>query len=120
MLTKRYVEFTALIEAAESIEASPIQIIEDLCRCRALPFFFLDQLIKTTPMSIEAFLIISHLDGYLETTLQLSIKVYQVRIDIIQEGTVGSQTYGDRKSTAERLDISSGRVAFPKLHQVRH
>ena len=120
MLTKRYVEFTALIEAAESIEASAIQIIEDLCRFRVLPFVVLDQFIKTTPMAIEVFLIISHLDSYLETTLQLSVKVYQVRIDIIQDRTVGTQTYGDCESAAERLDIASGRVALPKVQQVRH
>jgi len=120
VLTKRYVEFTALIEAAESIEASPIQIIEDLGRFCVLPFVVLDQFIKTTPMSIEAFLIISHLDSYLEATLQLSVKVYQVRINIIQEGTVGPQTYWNCQSAAERLDIASGRVALPKLHQVRH
>jgi hypothetical protein len=71
-------------------------------------------------MSIEAFLIISHLDSYLETTLQLPVKVYQVRIDIIYEGTVGPQTYWDCESAAERLDITSGRVALPKLHQVRY
>jgi hypothetical protein len=71
-------------------------------------------------MSIEAFLIISHLDSYLETTLQLSVKVYQVRIDIVQEGTVGPQTYWDCESAAERLNIAYGRVALPKLHQVRY
>ena len=57
-------------------------------------------------MSIEAFLFISHLDSYLETALQLYVKVYQVRIDIIQNCTFWPQTKWRCQSAAERLDIA--------------
>ena len=59
-------------------------------------------------MSIETFLFISHLDSYLETTLQLYVKVYQVRIDIVQDGTLWSQTQWGCESAAERFNVASG------------
>ena len=59
-------------------------------------------------MFIETFLFISHLDSYLETALQLYVKVYQVRIDIIQDGTLWSQTQWGCQAAAERFDIASG------------
>ena len=71
-------------------------------------------------MSIEAFLFIAHLDSYLETALQVDVKVYQVRVDIIQEGMLWPQTEWDGKSAAERFDVASGRVALPEFRQVRH
>ena len=71
-------------------------------------------------MSIEAFLFISHLDIDLETTLQLYVKVYQVRIDIIQDGALWPQPQWGSESAAERFDVASGRVALPKLSQMWH
>ena len=58
-------------------------------------------------MSIETFLFISHLDSYLETALQVDVEVYQVRIDIVQDGTLWSQTQWGCESATERFNVAS-------------
>jgi hypothetical protein len=57
-----------------------------------LRFTLVDQVIEPTTMLVETLLFISHLDSYLETALQVCIKVYEMGIDIIQEGALRSQT----------------------------
>ena len=58
-------------------------------------------------MSIKTFLVISHLDSYLETALQLYVKVYQVWINIIQNCTLWPQTEWRCQAAAEGLDVAS-------------
>ena len=58
-------------------------------------------------MTVEALFLILHLDCYLEALLQLSIKVYQVRIDVIEEGVLWSQTQRRGEPAAERLNVAS-------------
>ena len=58
-------------------------------------------------MSIEAFLFILHLDSYLETALQVCVKVYEMRVDIVKDGALWSQTKWGCESAAERFNITS-------------
>lgn len=69
MLAEWHIEFAALIEAAEAVEASPIQIVEELRGFRALPFACCNQLIEMITMCIESLFFVFHLDGSFETSL---------------------------------------------------
>jgi hypothetical protein len=103
-----HVEFTTLIEAAKSVEAGAVQIIKELRRFCALPAIFVDQFVEAFAVAIEGFLVILHLDCYLEALLQLSVKVYQVRIDVVEDRCLRLQTQGDCESAAERLNETCG------------
>lgn len=85
MLTKWHVVFAGLIEAAESVEASSVEIVEKLRSLRALRFSFGDQFIETNAVTVETLRIIRHLDVYLQSSLQVTVEVYQVWIDVIQK-----------------------------------
>jgi len=61
---KRHVEFTTFIEAAESVEAGPVQIVEELRGLRGLRLAIRDQSIETVAMPVETFLFVFHLDAY--------------------------------------------------------
>ncbi len=105
---KWHIEFAALIEAAESVEASPVEIVEELRRLGALQFAVSDQLIEPTSVPVETLLFVSHLDRYLKTALQMRVKVYQVGIDVIQDGALWSQTEWACESAAEGLNVAPG------------
>ena len=62
MLAKRHVEFAALIEAAEPVETSSVEIVKKLCRFGVLPVAVSDQLIEPAAMPVETLLFVSHLD----------------------------------------------------------
>ena len=115
---KRHIEFAALVETAKSIEASAIQIIEELRRFRALPFAIFDELIEATTVAVEKRLLILHLDSSFETPLQMSVKVYEVRIDVVQDRALGSQAQWRGESAAERFNVASGRMLLPKRREV--
>lgn len=70
-------------------------------------------------MPVETRLFIFHLNRYSETSLQLRVEVYEVGIDVIQEGVLWFQTQRRRESTAEWLDVTPVPVWLPKWRQVR-
>ena len=84
VLAKWHVEFSALIEAAESVEASPVEIVEELRRLRALRLTVFDQFIEAPAVFVETLLFVSHFDRYLKPALQMRVKIYHVGIDVIQ------------------------------------
>ena len=108
MLAKGHVEFTALIEAAESVEASAVEIVEELRGFRALRLAILDQFIETITLSVETLLFVFHLDGYREPALQVRVKVYEVGIDVVQAGSLWVQTQRGGESSAEGLNVAPG------------
>lgn len=120
MLAEWHVEFAALIKTAEPIKAGPVQVVKKLRGFRTLPFPVFDQLIETAAMFVETFLFVSKFDSYYETLLQMFVKVYEVRIDVIQRGALWTQAERDCESTAEGLDVAPGRMSLPKTRKVRH
>ena len=119
MRTKRHIEFAALVETAKSVEAGAIQVIEELSRFGALPFAIFDQFIKPIAVPVKALLFILHLDCYVKATLQVSVKIYEMRIDVIQQSALWSQTQRRGESAAERLNVAPGRMRLPKRREVR-
>jgi hypothetical protein len=108
MLAERHVEFATLIEAAESVEASSVEIVEILRRLCALRFAVSDQFVETTAVAVETLRVVRHLDGCFESLLQMRVEVYEMRIDVIQKGAAWSQSKRGRKSAAERFDVAPG------------
>ena len=108
VLAKGHVEFTALVEATESVETSAVEIIEKLRGFSALRLAILDQSIEANTLPVETLLFVSHLDGYHEPALQMAIKVYEVGIDVVQTGALWVQTQRGGESAAEGLNVAPG------------
>ncbi len=108
MSAKWNIESTALVKPAQTIEASAVEIIEELSRFSVPPFAVVDQFVETAAMRVETRLLIRHFDSWFQTSLQMSVKIYEVGIDVVQEGTFRSQTERGRESTAEGLNVSPG------------
>ena len=87
---KRHIEFAALIETAETVKACPVQIIEELCGFLSVGFPRRDQLVEAIPVPVESLRVIFHLDAHFETTLQVLVEVYQMRIDVIEQRALRS------------------------------
>lgn len=71
-------------------------------------------------MTVETRLVVLHLDSDIEASLQMPVKVYQVRIDVVQQGAVWSQPQRYSKAAAKRLYIRLGFMGFPQVGQARH
>jgi len=80
---ERDIKLTTTIEATETIEAGAIEIVEELRRLRRLRLAVSYQLIEPSAMAVETCFVVLHLDCNAETALQLPVKVYQVRIDVV-------------------------------------
>ena len=78
-----------------------------------------DSLIEPTAVTVESLLLIFHLDSHLEASLELFIEVDEVRIDVIKQSAIWSQTQRHGQSAAERFDIASGRVRSPDSLKLR-
>src|SRR6266508_1593770 len=49
--------------------------------------------------------------------LQVDVEVYQMRIDVVQDSVFRSQTERRGESATERLNVTPGRLRFPKRRQ---
>lgn len=120
MLTKRHIEFARLIETAKSVEARAIQIIKKLRRFRALPLAAFDELVEPAAVAVESRLVILHPNCYLQASLQMSVEVNEVRVDVVQYRLLRLQTEWCGEPTAERLNITPARMRSPKRCEVGH
>ena len=91
MFAKWHIKLATAIEPAESVEASPIEIIEQLRGFCALRAAIIDQQVEAFAVSIKTLFFILHLDRDIEAPLQVLVKIYQVRIDVIQQGAIRPQ-----------------------------
>src|SRR2546426_9697271 len=101
VLSERDIEFTALVEAAETIETSAIQIVEELRGFSGFCAAVSDQLVEARAMRIEKSLVITRFDLYRQSTPELRVEIDQVRIEIVQHGSLWLQTQRDRQSPAK-------------------
>jgi hypothetical protein len=111
--TKRYIKFALAIETAESVEASAIQIVEKLRSFWRLLFTMFDQFIESTAVGVKDFFFVPHLNRDLQTTLNLPIEIYEMRIDIVQESQCGPQPESHGQSTTKRLNVAPVLLLFP-------
>ena len=120
VLAKGYIEFTALIEAAETMKASAIQVVEKLCCVTGLCPAVVNQPVEARAMCIEKFRVVARLDLQRKSTTNLRVEINQVGIQIIQRCALWLQTQRDRQPTAKRLDITAMLVWAPERFDVGH
>jgi hypothetical protein len=81
---KGNVEFTALIETTEAIETSTVKVIEELGAFGGSDCISSDKFIESITVPVKQFFVIAHLDVQLETPLQMTIKVDEMRINVVE------------------------------------
>jgi hypothetical protein len=106
VLAKRHVKFPTLVKATKSVKTGSVQIIEELRSFSGFCLAFSDKFIETVAVFIEKLLLIFHFHAYRCRTLELPVKVYEMWIDIIQEGSLWFQPERNRKSTAKWINIT--------------
>src|SRR5215213_7985498 len=72
--SERNIKFAALIEAAKSVEARPIQIIEQFRRFIASRPAVLNELIESIAMLVEELLVVAHLDPESQAVLEMTVE----------------------------------------------
>ena len=107
------VEFAALVETAQSVEAGAVQVVEQLRRFLARRFAVAYQLIEPVAMTIEELLVVAHLDTQLQSRLQMAIEVDEVRIDVVQQRAARLPTERDSQPAAEWFDVPMALVLRP-------
>jgi len=112
------IEFAALVEPAETVEASAIEIIEKLGRFRR-SFLRSSEVIETLAMFVEDSFIVFHSDSQFETPLNLTIEIYEMRVYVVENGKSGLKIKRNCESAAKRFDISSIVMWFPEIRDVR-
>src|SRR5207248_205652 len=89
-------------------------------RFRAFGFSLQQQLVKATAMDVIQLAVVFHPQVRLEPTLNPAIKIYQVRIAIIEQGVARHEAKGDGESAAERFDEAALRMALPYSREQRN
>jgi len=112
------IEFAALVEPAETVEASTIEIIEKLGRFRR-SFLRSSEVIETLAMFVEDSFIVFHSDSQFETPLNLTIEIYEMRVNVVENGKPGLKTKRNCEAATKRFDISSIAVWLPEMRDVR-
>jgi hypothetical protein len=112
------IEFAALIEPAETVEAGAIKIIEKLGRFRRI-FLRSSEVIETLAMLVEHFFIVFHFNVQLEAFLNLTIEIYEMRVNVVENGKPGLKTKRNCEAAAKRFDISSITMWLPEMRDVR-
>jgi len=112
------IEFAALIESAETVEASAIKIIEKL-GCFRRSFLHHDEVIETFTMFVKQSLIVFHSNSQFESFLNLTIEIYEMRVYVVENGKSGFKIKRNCESAAKRFDISSIVMWFPEIRDVR-
>src|SRR5947209_1379270 len=101
VLPEGNVEFAALVEAAEAIEASAIQIIEELRGFNGFCPAVFDEFVEARAMGIEKLLVVTRFNLHREPTPKLRIEIDQMRIQIVQHRALRLQTQCDRQPSAK-------------------
>jgi hypothetical protein len=112
------IEFSALIEPAETVEASAIKIIEKLGRLRR-SFTLSCEFIKTLTLFVEHFFIVFHFNVQLEAFLNLTIEIYEMRVNVVEYCKPGLKTKRNCEAAAKRFNISSIVMRLPEMRDVR-
>lgn len=105
MAPKRRVECATAIKAAQSVKAGAIQKVEKLGGFGASRFSIAHKMVKALAVQIEKLLVVAHLNPNLQTALHLKVKIYQVRIEIVQDRLAGLQPQRRGQSAAKRLNV---------------
>jgi len=113
VLTERHVEFAVAIEAAQTVETSAVQIIKELrCLLRARRTV-LDELIEARAMRVEKSAVVASIDLNRQATSHLPVEIHQMRIDVIQQGSLRLQSQRNCQPAAEWLNITTILICAP-------
>src|SRR5437667_9844236 len=118
--SKWNIEFPALVKTAETIKASPIQIIEELRGFAAFRAAVFDELVEACAVRIEKLLVVTRVNLHRKPAPQLRVEVDQVRIKIIQHCALRPQTQRDRQPSAKQFHITALMMPTPEWFKVRH
>lgn len=113
------VEVALLVEAAEPVEASTVEVVEELCGFGRLGLLLRDELVEAGAVLVIDLSGVRGLDLDGEALLYLEVKVDQVRVAVIEQGLLWSQAERDRETACEGLHQAAGLGLFPEGLQVR-
>ena len=109
--TEGDIKGTLAIEAAETVEAGAIEVVEQgrrLARAHVAPC---DELIEAFAMVVVGRRVVGHFQANLQSALNPIVEVDEVRVRVVQESFTGTQAQGDGQAAAEGLDQAPVPVA---------
>lgn len=115
---ERHVELPTLIKATQTVITCPIQVIEEFGRLTISVLALCDQLVESITMTIENRFRVFHLDSNFQAALDLLVKVYEMRIDIVEHTFRRSQPERYSKPPAKRLHVATVAMFIPKWLKV--
>ena len=114
------VEAAFAIEPAETVVPGPIQVVEETGSLGSLRFSIFQKLVEAVAALIVLRFIILHVERNRQTPLQKIVKVNQMRVDVVQECTCGTQSKHHRKTAAKWLDETAAPRALPQRLDIRN
>lgn len=79
-----HIKLAGLVEAAEAVEARPVEVIEKLGGFGSLPVTSRNQFIEAATMFVKDSFRVPHRNGQLQTALKVQVKIQQVWINVTQ------------------------------------
>jgi hypothetical protein len=113
------IEIPALIKTTKTIETRTVKVIEQLRGFLAVCFTLSNQTVESIALAIKERLVVSHLHAHSQTILQLTVKIYQMWIDVIQQRKLWLQPKHNGETAAKWLHVSSLYVRFPNWFDMR-
>jgi|SRR5260370_12518070 len=107
VLAERHVEFAVAIEAAQTVETSAVQKIKELRRFLRPSRTILDELVEARAMRVEKLWVVASIDSQRQTVAHLPVEINQMRIDVIQQGSLRMQFKRNGQPAAEWLDVTT-------------
>ena len=114
------VELAGLIEAAQAVEAGPIEVVKKRGRFGGVLLAARDELVEPGAVPVEQPLVVLHRQVGLEAPLQPAVEVDQMRIRVVEQRALRGQTEGDGEATGERFDEPPVRMRLPERAEMRH
>lgn len=115
---KGYVEMSGLVEATEPVEAGAVQVVEERRCLRRVVLALGNERIETGAGAIVMGAIVPQRDVDDESSLEMRVEVDDVRVDVVEDGTLGAEAQGDRQTADEGLDKTPRSMRLPEWAQV--
>ena len=110
---ERHVELAAAVEAAESVVPGAIQVVEQRRDFDRPGLTGREQVVEAKSIRIERRRVILHLDPNRQAALQVTVKVDEMGIDVVDERPVRRHAQRHREASAKRLDQPARLVSSP-------
>jgi len=119
VLAERHVELAVAIEAAQTVETSAVQVIKELRRFLRPSRTILDELVEARAMRVEKLSMVASIDLQRQPAADLPVEIDQMRIDIIQQSSLGLQSKRNCQPPAEWLNVTTILICTPDRLNVR-